>query len=1279
MKRVSTLRRGRQSDGGMVKHGQVTQQRQAARLVRRVLCGLLLTGPMVAGALADGVTHADFSSTADLQLNGSAITTTTADGDVLQLVPTVSGQAGSFFTTSAFDVRYGFSSAFAFRIHDMGTPFPPTFALGADGMTFTLQAQAPTALGGGGGGLGYGGETPISPSVAVRFDTFQNDPYEASDDYVGLLTNGNLDNGQAHPQQQDLTGTGSTLRDGSLVYAWMDYDGGNLNLYLNSTNAKPGTTVFSGLVNASQLQNAYVGFTASTGAGWANFDIANFNFNTTGSAFTDIHADASSAAPSGTLLNWNDAFNWMEGSVPTVSNNVFLDASANGTLYGVEVTDHQQSQNLDLTAATDTKTALYVHDGGQLDVAGNLTIRSNTSVVVADTSILNVAGTTNWTGGDLGGDFNGDYATGTLNLYGPVLIGGAGEDVRFAASTVNLYNPTTWLGNNIVSIEPLEGGTLNNYSDFLVQCDTYFFWDATQSSIFNNQNGATFAKDFSDGETRIDPIFNNDGTVNINTGTLWLAGGGTSNGVYNVADGTILNFSDYVKRWSDAGAITTTLDANSVVNSAGTVGFQHYLGSSTTDVHGAINAATIIVDANDPSDGDTSLGVVNFHDGAMIGQAVMDFGGNEISPKIIGDLLLKSGTLNIQTGNEVNLNDVYVGANSDTTSSGYQCVVNVNSNTILNSNSASVGHLNGNNGYVFVNGVGSAWNITNDLTLANDSGVYGSVDISGGAGLDVGGNMRVGGGSFGLLNVFADGNNDIATVHSGGDVIVGENAEAWLHVFNHNHDGTGAGLVTTDGSAFLGYNATGAGMVWVEDYADVSGTPTPSQWNIGGMLHVGHDGAGELNIGSVPTDPNPTPRGGEVNVDGGIHLATNGGSTGTINVWGVEATSGLRATLLTNDDLIVGDGGTGTLNIGTDDALITNGGLLYAGGGLVTVAGNMIVGNQDGSNGDVEIKFADPGSSGYYSTLQVNGTLTVGNEGNAHIGLFEYGQMQTGSAVIAKNHSADVSLSAGSSWNVNGDLTLGESYEGWLSVWAGSKVTVTGGMTVDQGSVVEISNGSPVYFPGNSVISVGTTLTVGSAGYATINIGEHAEMVAQQTITIGLLGTVDLKDPTSQLTGAELSNSGWLGGVGIITAGVFNSGTVHPGHSPGVLTISGDYTQTASGILDITLDGTAPGTAYSQLLVAGNVDLQEGNTLNVIPGFTPNLSDTFYILHYSGTLAGNFTNINLPTGYTIDYDVSDPSGGAWVAISNVSVPEPASLTLLGLGTLVLTLRRRRTH
>ena len=66
-------------------------------------------------------------------------------------------------------------------------------------------------------------------------------------------------------------------------------------------------------------------------------------------------------------------------------------------------------------------------------------------------------------------------------------------------------------------------------------------------------------------------------------------------------------------------------------------------------------------------------------------------------------------------------------------------------------------------------------------------------------------------------------------------------------------------------------------------------------------------------------------------------------------------------------------------------------------------------------------------------------------------------------------------------------------------------------------------------------------------------------------------------------------NGGSLSGTGTINADVTNAGQVIPGGTgaAGTLTINGNYTQTATGTLDIDIGGTTAGSQYDQLAVSG--------------------------------------------------------------------------------------------
>src|SRR5262249_35354353 len=59
--------------------------------------------------------------------------------------------------------------------------------------------------------------------------------------------------------------------------------------------------------------------------------------------------------------------------------------------------------------------------------------------------------------------------------------------------------------------------------------------------VFNNSG--TFTKSSTAGTTSFQGnVFNNNGTVNVNSGTLTLAGGGTSTGAFNVVSASMVSF-----------------------------------------------------------------------------------------------------------------------------------------------------------------------------------------------------------------------------------------------------------------------------------------------------------------------------------------------------------------------------------------------------------------------------------------------------------------------------------------------------------------------------------------------------------------------------------------------------------------------------------------------------------------------------------------------------------------------------------------------------------------
>ena len=93
--------------------------------------------------------------------------------------------------------------------------------------------------------------------------------------------------------------------------------------------------------------------------------------------------------------------------------------------------------------------------------------------------------------------------------------------------------------------------------------------------------------------------------------------------------------------------------------------------------------------------------------------------------------------------------------------------------------------------------------------------------------------------------------------------------------------------------------------------------------------------------------------------------------------------------------------------------------------------------------------------------------------------------------------------------------------------------------------------------------------------------------------------------------------------------------------SPGVLTIVGDYTQTASGVLVIEVGGPNAGTDFDQLAVTGQATLDGTLTVNLTGGFVPSSGDSFQVLTF-GSGTGVFATIDGDGPlFTPSYDPTD--------------------------------------
>jgi len=180
------------------------------------------------------------------------------------------------------------------------------------------------------------------------------------------------------------------------------------------------------------------------------------------------------------------------------------------------------------------------------------------------------------------------------------------------------------------------------------------------------------------------------------------------------------------------------------------------------------------------------------------------------------------------------------------------------------------------------------------------------------------------------------------------------------------------------------------------------------------------------------------------------------------------------------------------------------------------------------------------------------------------------------------------------------------------------------------GTAFWLQSGSP------SLANAGTLRKSAGTGTSTISLPCNNSGVVQAAIgTLSCTGRYIQTAGQTSFAGGNLGfgaspmelRGGRLTGQGSISGSVSNSATIDFGASPGMLSISGDYTETSQAQLQIKIGGTAAGTSYDQLAVGGNAALAGTLTVSNWNGFTPSPGDVYTTLVCKAR-SGVFSAIN---------------------------------------------------
>ena len=499
--------------------------------------------------------------------------------------------------------------------------------------------------------------------------------------------------------------------------------------------------------------------------------------------------------------------------------------------------------------------------------------------------------------------------------------------------------------------------------------------------------------------------------------------------------------------------------------------------------------------------------------------------------------------------------------------------------------------LAGTGGAVRIGGLSS---VTGNQTLNADVTLTAVGDIT------LSGNLS----NFALIGTTTSGNprNDLSITSTTGNVVLNGGTITGGARLGGNSANVGAGAISVTAGGNIALNDSGTAGGHIRTTQSVSLQAGGSVTEGGSNADIVGDGATSPSLSvTAGTGVSLSSANNQI---GGIAITSSSGAISLANTAALltlgNVTTNQAVTLTNSGNINL----TGTLSAGSGDVAI------------VSTSGNLSLGGNISTGG----------------ALGMNAAGTITQTGGAISAPGTTSVNATGVSLTSASNDFGT-LSATSSGNVTitdaTAITIAASSVGGLFTVNASPVTFQGGLTANNysfgGGTYTLSSGT---YNLNGTTTIAASATVVAAG-ATINATGGAG-------TVNVSGVLDSNTGLLNAGTVNLLSGGMLKGNGTINANVNNTGgTVAPGASPGILTITGNYVQGPTGVLALEIGGTTPGTQYDQLIVTGNAVL--GGTLNttLVNGFVPVVGATFNTIQVGGTLSGTFATTNLPTGQVL--------------------------------------------
>jgi YVTN family beta-propeller protein len=957
------------------------------------------------------------------------------------------------------------------------------------------------------------------------------------------------------------------------------------------------------------------------------------------------------------------------------------------------------------------------HDGsfsgtGTLSLAGSHTFNSGSSITVAHVifagaggDVFNIGGIYNLSGSSTtvhGGTINftnpSDKTIGTLTIDGGTanFSGTPGGPFAVSATTAGLSGTGTLTGSDTLTASGAltwSGGTMAGTGTTVAQGGLALTGDVTLNRTLNISGMSTIQGDFTingtgtlanagtltkttgNGIATINPIFNNTGTLNIVSGTLQLAGTGTSTGgAFTVPSPSTLEFTnDY------------TLDNSSSLTGTGTVKFS----GGTVTSNGTYNVGATEIAGGTAIINGSHTGTLTLSSGILDGSGTLTVTGlttwsggtmqGSGTTQANGGLTLVGGTLTLDGTRTLNNAGTGTWTSGSLNLLGSGTIFANQFGATLTDNTTALSSIFGsgtfNNAGTFTKTGGTITRL--DSTFNNS----GAVDLQNGT-LEVRGSGTHSG-SF--------------AVASPATLQFGSNATGGTHTLTGDVTGAGSVRVNTGNVTMNGgtYNITGVtdlngnGNFTINSGSTVAAVGAVSisggelRFDSGDLIQptsvtlTGGTLRGTDNItvqsGGLTTFSGGTMNGASTFTTSDVGITLSGGTKDLINsrvlviagpaTWSsgnIELFSGSQ--LQIQSGITLTDTGTGALALSGN--LFTNAGsYVKTGAGTTTISAdftNQATGLVDVQAGTLVLSGTVTNTGTFKSvstdTLTVSGTLTNYNSVTNTLTGGTYnvlGTMRLVGVNIVTNAATIILDGAGSNLYSTAFPTNTNALAGFA--------TNSGNFTIQNGrdftTPGALSNSGAITVGNASTLSLGGDIT-GGGGSLTINNG--GTLLQSQ-------GTQNTVSSALANQGSVVVQTGWL---------LFTGGTACSGPC------SGSFDVNAGQLLDLrgvskTYDLGGPisgaGTFYVEdsgavvnvtgpYTVSGTTTVSNNGTLNLSTGSALSLG-TLQVTAPNGTLTGT-DNITVTNGFTWSGIITATSGSP-----KVTVASGATGTIVGNVTL----------